>query len=690
MMIRSHSRRRPLQPIRPEVESLEGRALMAMMPIVIGISDPFNRFAGIPNLQASIDMASATLSNLVPVPNGSTAGVEVTLEPTTRPGPVKPTLPVQFPRDGWRETEMPRDIRNGGVGTLKIAVSPAFLSSEAYVGTSSSVPSDKLDFVTLAMRAVLQGMSYYGLAANSNLNFPREDNGNGDTIGSPFDKYLVRQSDGSIAFTGPRAMEIRGGPLPVSLQGDSLPATFSDTTKSVSVYSYNNNFADSIMRPEIPKGARFNPTNLDAAVLQDVGLQPYSLLTGDAVKPESGGAFTVSAVVGGPYFEDDEVHVRTEGRTAVADQDFTPVDDFFRFENGSVVEFSIPILADELAEGPEVFDVVLERGGTVFARITLTIGATAGDFDGDGITDTGVYQPGLSSFFLRGSGGTNQVFTFGQGRAFGGDPVPIVGDFDGDGRADRGVYQPGPSSFFIQQTTAGNQLFTFGQGRLYGGDPVPIVGDFDGDGKDDLGVYQPGLSGFFVRQTQAGNRAFLFGQGRLFGGDPIPVVADFDGDGKADPGVYQPDTSGFFLRRSTAGDVASIFGQGRLYGGNPVPVVGDFDTDGRADLGVYQPRTSSFFLNQTTRGPETLSFGQGRAFGGDPIPVVGDFDGDGRTDLGVYERSTSTYFFRNTGSRNAFFSFGQGTRFGGDPVPLIPTPGALALIPGYRITKRRI
>ena len=677
--------------VRPGLEGLEPRALLAMLPIRIGIADPFGKFAAVPNLQASLDVASDRLSNLVPVANGSTAGVEVTLKPTTRPGPVKPTLPIYFPRGGWRETTSSQSVRNQNIGTLDIDVDPNYLTSKAYVGASASVPADKLDFATLAMRAVLQGLAYYGLASSSSLNLPDDPRGNDQPMGSPFDKYLVRESNGSVAFTGPRATEIHGGPIPILVTGQSMLATFDDPATTTDVFSYYNDFPDTIMRPTIPTGQRFNPTNLDAAVLQDVGLKSYSLITDDAVKRESEGEFTVSAVVGGPFdFESLEIH--TEGRTATEGLDFDKLDQSFNLttETGAVAEFTIPIRPDNLAEGPEVFDVVLARGSTVVDRITLTIGSTAGDFDGDGATDTGVYQPGLSSFFLRGTGGTNQSFTFGQGRRFGGDPVPIVGDFDGDGKADRGVYQPGPSSYFIQQSTAGNQLITFGQGRLYGGDPVPIVGDFDGDGKDDLGVYQPETSGFFVRQTRDSNRAFLFGQGRLYGGDPIPVVGDFDGDGKADPGVYQPDTSGFFLRRSQAGDVASTFGQGRLSGGNPTPVIGDFDSDGLADLGIFQPKLAQFFLLESTRGPELIAYGRGRAFGGDPIPVIGDFDGDGRTDLGVYETSTSTFFLRNSGSRTTTFSFGQGRLYGGDPAPLIPSPGALALLPIYRITKRRI
>ena len=296
--------------------------------------------------------------------------------------------------------------------------------------------------------------------------------------------------------------------------------------------------------------------------------------------------------------------------------------------------------------------------------------STGNDFDGDGKSDFGVFQPSTSTFFFNQTKAGTKAVAFGQGTKAGGNPVPFAGDFDGDGRTDFGVFQPSTSTFYFNQTTAGTKAVPFGQGTNGGGNPVPFVGDFDGDGKADFGVFQPSTSTFYFKQSTAGTKAVAFGQGKLAGGNPVPFVGDFDGDGKSDFGVFQPSTSTFSFNRSTAGTRTVAFGQGTKGGGNPVPFVGDFDGDGKSDFGVFQPSTSTFYFNQTTAGTRAVPFGQGRNAGGNPTPIVGDFDGDGRSDFGVFQPSTSTFSFNQSSAGTKSVAFGQGQNGGGNPLPI--------------------
>ncbi len=302
------------------------------------------------------------------------------------------------------------------------------------------------------------------------------------------------------------------------------------------------------------------------------------------------------------------------------------------------------------------------------------------DFDGDGKSDVGVYQPGPSTFTLHPSSLSNVAQTFGQGTNYGGNPVPVTGDFDGDGKTDIGVYQPSDSTFTLYNFgRSPNIRLQFGQGTLYGGHPIPITGDFDGDGTTDVGVYQPTDSTYTLHPLAVGanNIRLQFGQGTLYGGHPIPITGDFDGDGTTDVGVYQPTDSTYTLHPLAVGatNLKFQFGQGTLYGGKPVPVTGDFDGDGKTDVGVYQPTDSSFTLHPVAPGANNirLQFGQGTLYGGNPIPVTGDFDGDGRTDVGVYQPDKSYFTLNTFTSGNFLFQFGQGRLYGGNPIPL-PVP----------------
>jgi hypothetical protein len=61
----------------------------------------------------------------------------------------------------------------------------------------------------------------------------------------------------------------------------------------------------------------------------------------------------------------------------------------------------------------------------------------AGDFDGDGIDEVGIYRDGnwLIAIEKDGEATTTEFQLGGPGR------LPVVGDFDGDGRDDAAVYR---------------------------------------------------------------------------------------------------------------------------------------------------------------------------------------------------------------------------------------------------------
>ena len=88
-----------------------------------------------------------------------------------------------------------------------------------------------------------------------------------------------------------------------------------------------------------------------------------------------------------------------------------------------------------------------------------------------------------------------------------GPSVPLVGDFNGDGISDVGVYVPTADLFAIdllnaQGRSIGQSVFQFGYhtGSTYS---IPLVGGFNGDGITDVGVYVPGDNLFALNYLNA-------------------------------------------------------------------------------------------------------------------------------------------------------------------------------------------
>jgi hypothetical protein len=131
----------------------------------------------------------------------------------------------------------------------------------------------------------------------------------------------------------------------------------------------------------------------------------------------------------------------------------------------------------------------------------------------------------------------DHVFEFGQS-----DDVAISGDFNGDGISQIGVFNNG--TWTIDSNGDGrldnrDERFQFGQS----GD-TPVVGDFDGDGISDLAVFRAGK--WYIdtngnHQLEASDRIFEME------GEGFPVAGDFNGDGKDTPVLYGTATPSYRL-----------------------------------------------------------------------------------------------------------------------------------------------
>jgi hypothetical protein len=189
--------------------------------------------------------------------------------------------------------------------------------------------------------------------------------------------------------------------------------------------------------------------------------------------------------------------------------------------------------------------------------------------------------------------------------------IPLAGDWNGNGISDIGVFRPSSGNWYLDYNPSGVVDTTFHFGTT--GD-IPLAGDWNGNGISDAAVFRPSTGNWYLNYNKDGvvNKAFHFGTR----GD-IPVSGDWNGDGTSDVGVFRPSTGNWYLTTTRSGTADSVFHFGKT-GDNPI--TGDWDGDGTSDVGVFRPSTGHWYLNYGTQGVVDKAFQFGSP---EDIPVVG-------------------------------------------------------------------
>jgi hypothetical protein len=255
------------------------------------------------------------------------------------------------------------------------------------------------------------------------------------------------------------------------------------------------------------------------------------------------------------------------------------------------------------------------------------------DFDGDRITDFGLYR-GLSPNSLwyapgTAGGGPFQIY-FGAS-----SDIPVPGDYDGDGKTDAVIYRPSNGLWYGPRTGAAQIVI---QTVLGSPGDIPIPGDYNGDGRTDPAIFRPSI-GLFFATNAAGNQVLL--NTRFGTSGDVPVPRDYDGDGKTDPAIYRqnatPQGFGLWYALLSGGGVHQI------YFGAPgdVPVPGDYNGDKIADSVIFRPSTGLWYGPQTGAAAIVIQMNLGQS--GD-VPIPGYYDNNLAVDPAIFRRSTGLWF----------------------------------------------
>ena len=146
--------------------------------------------------------------------------------------------------------------------------------------------------------------------------------------------------------------------------------------------------------------------------------------------------------------------------------------------------------------GPNSNEVVLDLTTTPPDQSSTTVPPTvvqaepaniamAGDFDGDGQSDAGVYYPATGEwrlFYSSAPGAPPQSIVWGEP----GD-LPVSADYDGDRRADVAVYRPSNGFWYVLTSDGGALVLQWGDDTVR-----PIAFDYDADGRADLAILRGG------------------------------------------------------------------------------------------------------------------------------------------------------------------------------------------------------
>jgi hypothetical protein len=329
-----------------------------------------------------------------------------------------------------------------------------------------------------------------------------------------------------------------------------------------------------------------------------------------------------------------------------------------------------------------------------------------GDWDGNGTTTLGSYDPATGKWKLRNSNTTGpSEISFG----YGGNPwtVPVTGDWDGNGTTTIGVYNPTTGTWRLKNSNSAGNADVEVQ---YGGSQfIPVTGDWDGNKTTTIGLYEPNSGSWQLRnENKPGNPEIVVQYG---GSQFTPITGDWDGNKTTTIGLYAPNSGSWQLRNSNSPGAPNIeyqFGGSQFtpqtgdWDGNgtdtpvlvdnnaettsewrlkntnsagnadiaiefgtfgPKQVTGDWNGDGIDTPGSYNPTTGIWKLrNSNTTGFTEIEF----QFGGGPWvdPVVGDWDANGTTTIGLYDPTTGNWRLKNTNSAgNADIAF----EYGGGP-----------------------
>jgi len=186
--------------------------------------------------------------------------------------------------------------------------------------------------------------------------------------------------------------------------------------------------------------------------------------------------------------------------------------------------------------------------GAFFTNIQLMVDegtrAFTGDFNFDGKSDLLIFdqEDGSWKVSLMGDNGFGAQESWLSGFGDSTDSEPTTGDFNGDGLTDMGIFDKTNGSWQVAFSN-GKAFIDQGVWKTgFGTDKSPLGGDFNKDGLSDIGYFDKASGDWYVAystgESFTSSNVWLSG----YGADERAYNGDYNGDGLPDSAYYDGDT----------------------------------------------------------------------------------------------------------------------------------------------------
>ncbi|MBI1313757.1 hypothetical protein GC176_20895 [bacterium] len=224
---------------------------------------------------------------------------------------------------------------------------------------------------------------------------------------------------------------------------------------------------------------------------------------------------------------------------------------------------------------------------------------------------------------------------------------PISGDWNGDGVDSTGVFDPTTGMFYLNNAnTDGQDAVIEWTSPLSGTGLLAIAGDWNGDGIDTPGIYDPATTTFTLFNSTTASGAISISLQNAGAGSLVPLAGDWNGDGFDSIGLYDPTATEFrYTNIVVVTDVAAWNSLNRSdLDSNWQAIAGDWDGDGQDTIGWYESAaTTLHYGNDLSNATETLTTYTEPGATSAWRPIAGDWNNNDRSTLGLYDSAYGSY-----------------------------------------------